>query len=526
MCGTASQSSLFPVRSFVLPLLSLFLAAAGSAREFSVVVYNVENFFDVDGVAIYEDYQPEKYTPEHLAVKAGNIAKVLAKVDDGRGPDVVVFNEIELDQTPESTVTDYAAWLASIEDRQLAGILAESPLPAESAGVPAEAWLLKALYDAGLRDYHVAITDEKPGVYDDGRGIAIRNVMFSRFPITDVRSHPTTNARAILEVTLDVEGHPLTLFANHWKSGAGSLEAEEIRLRNAETLRARLDEIFKADPNADVIIAGDFNSHYNQNRRYRDMKRTGINDVLGAQGNELALRRENGPALYNLWFELPSDQRGSDIYRNEWGTLIHLVISRGLYDRAGVQYVDNSFTVLKLPGLNADIFGRPVRWTRGAYPSGFSDHFPLLARFRTVDDNDKAHWIALKQPGRAKTASPKALPVELSSVDLLANAVPIRDLPPGRDLRDGSYQSRVFLVDAPASVNDEDRVYVKVNGEDYQVYTHDAELRVSIREAAKRNSRLRFYGELGTYRGEAQFIVHGKEWFPGESGRGKERTPD
>ena len=70
------------------------------------------------------------------------------------------------------------------------------------------------------------------------------------------------------------------------------------------------------------------------------MKTTGLNDVLRSQGNELAVR---GPQrdLYNLWFELPAPERGSDTYRGEWGTLMHLIISRGLYDFRGVQYVDN-----------------------------------------------------------------------------------------------------------------------------------------------------------------------------------------
>ena len=133
---------------------------------------------------------------------------------------------------------------------------------------------------------------------------------------------------------------------------------EKTRVENARTLRARVDEILRDDPHADIILGGDFNSQYNQHQRYPAMERTGIDDVLGARGDELGIRdARQAPGLYNLWYELPTAERGSDTYRGEWGTLIQLIVSRGLYDRRGVQYVDNSFGVGRFPGLNADAKG-------------------------------------------------------------------------------------------------------------------------------------------------------------------------
>ncbi|MEI6035255.1 MAG: endonuclease/exonuclease/phosphatase family protein [Verrucomicrobiae bacterium] len=489
----------------------LIVAVPALAGEFSLVVYNVENLFDADGVAAYEDFQPATYTPAHLAVKVENIAKVLARVDEGRGPDIVVFNEIELDQTPESSVKDYDAWLDSLKGKKVADLLAGPAVPEALAGLPAEAWLLKACSDAGLKGYHVATTDERPGAYGDGRSAAIRNVIFSRFPITSVRTHPTPNARAILEVVLDVDGHPLTLFANHWKSGAGDIVAEAARLENARTQRKLLDGILEADPHADVIVAGDLNSHYNQKRRYREMKQTGINDTLGAQGNELALRGK-GADLYNLWFELPSNNRGSDIYKEEWGTLMHIILARGLYDQNGIQYEDNSFAVLKIPGLNADIFGRPIRWSRSKFPSGFSDHFPISARFRTVGDGARDRWMPLNQPSLTESGPGTPVRVQTSAVDLFDCAVKTSELPPGTNLRDGSFDGRVFFVEAPATVDERGYVHVQVLGGDYDVFSHDKDVRPLVRYQAKSDARLSFFGELGTYRGRWQFLVHGKEW--------------
>ena len=54
----------------------------------------------------------------------------------------------------------------------------------------------------------------------------------------------------------------------HVPPGAGDAETEKTRVANARTLRTRLNEILKADPNADVLLGGDFNSQYNQSRRY------------------------------------------------------------------------------------------------------------------------------------------------------------------------------------------------------------------------------------------------------------------
>jgi hypothetical protein len=503
-------------RSLLLIVACLALASGAWARSFSVVTFNVENLHDLDGVAIYDDYQTDNWTAEHLRVKLTNIVAVLARANEGAGPDIVTFNEIEFDHTPESTVPDgdYAAWLASVAPTTYREMLAQDPIPPELLGLPAEAWLLKAAVDDGLGAYHVAVTDEAPAA--DARGPAVRNVLFSRFPITEVRSHRLVGARAILEATVDVEGVPFTVFVNHWKSGASSLEAEETRRGNARVLRDRLDEIFQADPKADLIITGDLNSHYNQKQRYRDMRTTAINDILGSQGNELAIRGRDRD-LYNLWFELPSDQRGSDTFRGEWGTLMHLIISRGLYDQNGIQYEDNSFAVMKFPGLNANALGLPNRWSRGRVPGGFSDHFPLYARFRKLDTTDRDRWMPLSRPSETETGTGTALRTAVSPVQLFANALKFSDLPEGADVRDGSYTGRIFLIEAAAHVNERGHVKVTLGDHEYDVFSPNRELRDDLRARARAGALTRFYGELGTFRGNWQFLLHGREWAPAET---------
>lgn len=505
-----------PIRlAAALGLLSCALLHAATPpaldenRSFAVVVYNVENLHDIDGVAAYDEFQGDKYTPAHLAVKIANISTILSKVDKGAGPAVAAFNEIELDQTPDSTVKDYDKWLASVSGTTAKALLAQPSIPAELAGLPAEAWLLKACVDAGLTGYHVVVTDEKPR-----EGAAVRNVLFTRFPVTATRTHPVENARPILEATLDVDGRPLTVLVNHWKSMRGNApaETEPIRRQNATVLRNRLDELLKADPNADILVVGDLNSSYNHKQINRDLGGpSAINDILGSQGNELAVRGKQRD-LYNLWFELPSDQRTSEVFDNKWGTVMNFIIARGLYDQNGVQYIDNSFVVMKFAGLNMNALGRPNAFSRGKVPYGFSDHFPLYARFRVVDTKAKDQWMPLTRPSESETGPSTQVPAEITAQSLFATAVKISDLPPGTDLRDGTHDGKIFYVEAPATVNEKGFVRVTVNGLEYEVFSHNKDFRATLTTKARTDGKLRFYGELGTFKGRWQFVLHDKAW--------------
>lgn len=489
-------------------LAILGLLAPLSAREFTVVAYNVENLFDLDGVATYEEYQPAKYTPAHALTKLRNIAKVVAAFENGRGPDVLLLSELEVDATPGPTPPDYEAILA-----RYAGVRLETMLGPgfnrEIADLPAEALLLKALADAGISGYRAVIADNVT-VGASERRQAITCAVFTRLPVVKTRSHPTLDARAILEVVVEVDGARLYLFSNHWKSGASDPATEPTRVANARTLRARLDEILRDDPNADVIIGGDLNSQYNQKLRYPAMKTTGINDILGSQGNELAVRQAGRP-LYNLWYELPPEERGSDTYRGEWGTLMHLILSRGLYDYHGFQYIDNSFTVAKFPGLNADPNGLPVRWSfDGPAGAGFSDHFPVAARFKTVTDGQKDRYLALRNASEGRTSAAPRKTIDYAAMDLAKLAVRPETLPAGTSIRTDAYKGRIFRVEGKVARGT--RLAVEFRGEIYDVWSFDEALRARLRAAHPEGSTLRFYGELGLFRDRWQFVIQDPSW--------------
>ena len=92
----------------------------GSAAEFTVVTYNVENLFDVDRVAKFDDYvevpdDPNSYGPTKLLGKLQGIGKVLQAIEGGKGPDLLLLNELEIDFTPETKVDNYDEFLAQQE---------------------------------------------------------------------------------------------------------------------------------------------------------------------------------------------------------------------------------------------------------------------------------------------------------------------------------------------------------------------------------------------------------------------------
>ncbi|MDA8404276.1 MAG: hypothetical protein M0Z56_08805, partial [Desulfobacteraceae bacterium] len=120
---------------------------------------------------------------------------------------------------------------------------------------------------------------------------------------------------------------------------------------------------------------------------------TGINHILGtlADGRmvdeSFLTTRKNGRYLYNLWMEVPEDKRWSVIFGGRKNTPDSILISAGLYDAEGVNYVDNSFHVFAPDYLFKD--NRIYRWQRGGrgrgrhLGKGFSDHLPVVAEFTT-----------------------------------------------------------------------------------------------------------------------------------------------
>ena len=66
--------------------------------------------------------------------------------------------------------------------------------------------VVRGLHDAGLTGYTLVSGADPAETHEDGNPRAIKNVILTRLPVKAVQSHPTLNARHVLEVELDVDG--------------------------------------------------------------------------------------------------------------------------------------------------------------------------------------------------------------------------------------------------------------------------------------------------------------------------------
>ena len=90
------------MRFAVIALLTILVFPnAGLSDDTFIAFWNVENLFDnvddptVEGDEEFTPAGPNKWTEERLAIKLTNLAKVISKMNGGKGPDVLGLAEIE-----------------------------------------------------------------------------------------------------------------------------------------------------------------------------------------------------------------------------------------------------------------------------------------------------------------------------------------------------------------------------------------------------------------------------------------------
>jgi endonuclease/exonuclease/phosphatase family metal-dependent hydrolase len=323
---------LFP--ALVLALAFARFTSSARADEFFIGGWNLENLFDTKddpSVKGDEQYTPESakhWTKERLDIKLTNLAKVISKMNDGKGPDVLGICEVE--------------------NRDVAQMLVEK---------------LKSLG----RKYEIVHQDSP-----SERGIDCAIIYDSAVFTLDTPQFHHVDAgdtRDIVEAKLRRNGNNLYVFMDHWPS---KFHDESFRDKAADVLRKRIDSLLAADPKVDIIALGDFNDEPDEDALKSHLRAAKTEDHLPPG------------ALLDTTAPIKADGKGTIVYKNKWELLDHVIISPGLLDTAGFHWKKGSTRRIDFPELifhprGKDQIDRPNQsYTRNDFhKTGYSDHLPV-----------------------------------------------------------------------------------------------------------------------------------------------------
>ena len=211
---------------FVVCLAGNLSAQKNQGKQFKIVFYNTENIFDTvdDPNKSDEDFLPTAqvaWTAERYANKLNHIARALVSIDSINLPAVIGLAEVENIGVLNDLISK-----TSLQKGKYAAILEEGSDP---------------------RGIDVAMIYRKD---------VMKYIGHNAFP-----SATSFNTRALLYVRLaDARGDTFHLFVNHWKSrSGGAAETEPQRIENAQRVKFYTDSLLKRNPNANIILMGDFN---------------------------------------------------------------------------------------------------------------------------------------------------------------------------------------------------------------------------------------------------------------------------
>lgn len=334
------RKSLFISLAWSLTLLSFSSSAVyhplteqNPAKKYCIAFYNVENLFDAEDDPGVDDAQftPEgqyKWTEEKYQTKLRRIAKVIAAMNDGRGPDIVGLCEVEN-----------------------AGVLQDLIATNELKGLHYSYFHHESPDTRGI-DVCMLYKEKSFKIL----GHQMLNVDISRFD-----DKPT---RSILMVQgIAGKKDTIYLFLNHWPSRrGGSEQSEPKRAAAARVLKTAVDSLLLLHPNAGIVITGDFNDNPS------DATLTGI--LKAQQTIESSAKNPlyNAASIFR-WKE----GEGTEFYRGNWSRFIQFIFTASLIEDQ-----------LGSDGLFHDIYIFRPDWLLIADPA-----YQQMIPFRTYDEDSK-----------------------------------------------------------------------------------------------------------------------------------------
>jgi hypothetical protein len=303
--------------------------------------WNVENLFDDHSDSRNSIDRPydEWFAGDAAArkLKYDHLAEIILKVNGGKGPDIFAGVEVE-----------------SLRAAELLRDALNAKLPAETAKY--EQVAMKEL------------------THNAGRYMA--PCVISRIPLDATRTRLLgSNNLRILETHLSEKQSELWLVVSHWtsqRSDDGTRKGSG-RDKYASTIYGEYQRIVKDNPDADVLVCGDFNTPPDSEAVTHELHMTGIrSEVVPARTD---------PNLFGLLSNKSPDRFGTHYYSKP---LIYdqIGVSPGLLDDRGWKCDPDSVSV-PTEGMLRDRSRSRRPWRFGDKAEnpqgrGYSDHFPVV----------------------------------------------------------------------------------------------------------------------------------------------------
>lgn len=311
-----------------------------------VMFYNTENLFDVEDDSLKNDadYLPGgsyNWNKSRLYSKLQNLSKVIMALGGWEAPEIIGLCEVE-----NKNVLQQLLNLTPLKRFPYRFVHYESP---DRRGID-----VALLYRAD------------------------KFSLISSFPIPLLfESEDSGRTRDILYVKgLVMHKDTVHFFVNHWPSRfGGHIETNPLRCQAGKLLKSKVDSILQANPNASVVLMGDFNDEPGD---------YSLNKCLGAAADTL-MKAEN--QLFNLMGPLKRMGAGTHAFNDftgwEYSLLDQIIVSPSLLSpsaRIGIR--ENRAWIFAAPFMiqTSDDGGRrPLRTYSGrSYLGGFSDHYPVF----------------------------------------------------------------------------------------------------------------------------------------------------
>jgi predicted extracellular nuclease len=323
---------------------------------YQVAWWNLENLFDEE----HSRRRSEKlaralgnsivgWTPALRDAKIGQLASVIAKMNEGAGPDLLGVCEVENEFVMNRLVD------------------------AVNALTPGRHYQVVHADTQDQRGIDVAF------VYDSARFTAPEE---GRFQHVVMRR---TATREIFQVNFRTShGRIWAVFGNHWPSrSGGQFESAGYRAIAGETVAYFHQRVLEVHgPTTPVLAMGDFNDEpFDPSLERHALSTRQRAKVVGAT---------TAPRFWNLMWQTEGSGAGTFYFNNFANVLDQFLVNRNMIPRDNELRVDpDSVEIVRLPGMAATgRYPAPIPFGGMGKPvnkAGFSDHFPITLTVHEAD---------------------------------------------------------------------------------------------------------------------------------------------